>query len=362
MKKRFLPLLLPLLLLPLCRLPVFAEVAAETGADKLWSVLPAETVDLLRDLGIETVDHNAAGKLDVLSFLSALRPSFTRALKLPLKTGGILLSMLLCCLLASHLTGEEKLIGKTGTALCALLTLSPLADVMTRYVSTVKTTAAFLQGYVPICAGLTVACGRPAGAAASQAFLLSFCAILQTAANRLVLPLSGMLFALAAVTSTEASPASAFADLLFKAISWGLGILATLAGGMFALQTGIAASSDSLSLRSAKFAVSGFVPVVGGVLSEALGTVTASAAVIRSGVGIVVLLALLMLFLPPLLELACWQITLKLLAFFAGSCGEGNTERLFKRTASVFSVLTAALCAAGALLLFATAILIKTGG
>jgi len=349
-------------LLPFFLFPVYAEVAEETGADDLWELLPDESVSLLSSLGISSVGDVSNQTFDTLSFLSALRPSFLRAVKRPVKTGAALLILLLLCTAVNHLTGTKITVGKTGAAVCALLLLATVTDTITRLSAVATATGTFLQGYVPIGAGLSVACGQPASATVSSAFLLSLCAALKTFADKGLLPLSGMLFALAAVTSFDTSPAAAFADLLFGVVKGALCVLAVLSATLFSLQHGIASVSDGLSLRSAKLAVQNFVPFVGKTLAEAVGTVAASASVIRTGVGVTVLLALLALLLPSLLELCCWQLSLRFLSFFAESCEETPAKRLLARSANVFSLLTAAACVTAALVLFATALLVKTGG
>ena len=58
--------------------------------------------------------------------------------------------------------------------------------------------------------------------------------------------------------------------------------------------------------------ISSAIPVVGGVLSDALLAVKGSAGVLKAGVGVTGLVIVLAAFLPPLAELVCWSLCLRL--------------------------------------------------
>lgn len=368
MKKRswlFLLCLLPLLFLTVRgEGAVEEEMAQATGADVLWTALPEETADLLKEMGITGVDYQGVQEADLSDFLSALLPSVRRQIKEPLKAGGTVLVMVLLGALVSSMLGQKwgRPVERVGTAVCALTALPALTELFLRLRSVASASATFLQAYVPVLAGLTAASGRGGSATVGSAFLLGLSALLETAADRILLPAGGMLIALAAVTAGDPSPASAFADLLFRLLKWGLTLLSVVTGSMFALQTGISAVSDSLSLRGAKFAVSGLVPLVGGTLSDALGTVLSAASVIRATTGVIGILALISLLLPTLVELFLWSGLCRFVSFFAGSCSSPLTESLFDRLKKVLDVLLAATALTGAVTIFATAILMKAGG
>lgn len=343
---------------------VSGQVAEATGADGLWEELPEEVTDLLEEMGVEGIHGNTLQEVDLASFLTALIPSVKKQIGKPLKAGGTALILVLLVALTGSLLGEKRsrLVDRVGTAVCSLAVMAPLTQLFLRLQAVAATLSSFLRVYVPVLAGLTAAAGSPGRATVSSAFLLGVSALLQTASEQLLLPLSGMMVALAMVTSGDASPASAFADLFFRFLKGGLTLLSVLTGSLFALQTGLSAAGDSLSMRSAKFAVSGMVPLVGGTLSEALGTVVSAASVIGSATGAVGILSLLILFVPILVELFLWSGLCRCLSFFAGSCQVPLSERLFDRLKRVIEVLLAATFLAAALTLFATALLMKAGG
>ena len=78
----------------------------------------------------------------------------------------------------------------------------------------------------------------------------------------------------------------------------------------------IAGSADAVAIKAAKFAVSGMVPVVGGILSDAAETVLAGAAAVRSTAGVLGLLAILAITAAPFLKLGFQYLLLKKLPMY----------------------------------------------
>ena len=66
-------------------------------------------------------------------------------------------------------------------------------------------------------------------------------------------------------------------------------------------------SADTLTAKTARFIIGSSVPVAGGVLSEALGTVTASVTLLKSSVGIYGAAACAAILLPLITELLMWR-------------------------------------------------------
>ena len=67
----------------------------------------------------------------------------------------------------------------------------------------------------------------------------------------------------------------------------------------------IAGSSDAVTVKTAKLALSGVVPVVGGILSDAAETVLAGAGVLKSTVGLFGMLVVFGMCVAPFFSWAC---------------------------------------------------------
>ena len=78
---------------------------------------------------------------------------------------------------------------------------------------------------------------------------------------------------------------------------------------------GITASSiDGISIRTAKYAIRSYVPILGSYLSDGMGLILASSNLIKNAVGMGGLLLMLSSILSPLIELILFMLALKLIA------------------------------------------------
>lgn len=92
-------------------------------------------------------------------------------------------------------------------------------------------------------------------------------------------------------------------------------------------------------MRTAKFIIGSSVPVAGGVLSEALGTLTASMSLLKSTVGIYGVVICCLIFLPIIIELVLWRITLWIADFVSLQFSLTKISGLLQSLDTVLSVL-----------------------
>lgn len=74
----------------------------------------------------------------------------------------------------------------------------------------------------------------------------------------------------------------------------------------------VSGTTDAAALKAAKLTISGVVPVVGGILSDASEAILVSAGLVRNAAGIYGILALLAIFAGPFLRIGCHYLLLKL--------------------------------------------------
>ena len=137
------------------------------------------------------------------------------------------------------------------------------------------------------------------------------------------------------------------ADLLKWTVTTVLTIVTTAFVAYLTASGVVAGTADAAAVKAAKFAISGAVPVVGGILSDAAETVLASAGVLRGTVGVFGMVTILGICLLPLLRLAVHYLTYKLVAALACALGSGPACTLVDRLSSAFGLvlgMTGACC------------------
>ena len=130
-------------------------------------------------------------------------------------------------------------------------------------------------------------------------------------------------------------------DFFKNLITWSLKLVLSLFTGYMAITGVISGTADAAAVKVTKMAISGAVPVVGGMLSNATETVLAGAAAVRSTAGVLGLLAILAITAAPFLKLGAQYLLLKLTAALCGVVGSENHTALTENFAQAMGLLLA---------------------
>lgn len=235
--------------------------------------------------------------------------------------------------------------------------LSVLISVLQAGFSAIGSMQRQMQVIYPILLTLMAASGgavsagiyRPAVAFLSSAVCEMFTAV--------VLPTSVVVIVLTFVGSLSDEVRTSKLGDFFKSVNkWLIGLALGLLGIFLTVQGITAAQYDGISLRAAKYLVSGSVPIVGGFLSGGLDLVLAGSALIKNAVGSFAVFLLFGAILRPVLLFAAFQLFLRLSAAVAEPVG-GRISAFLSRLASDCGFFLAGLCCI-AFLYFLTLILL----
>ena len=150
----------------------------------------------------------------------------------------------------------------------------------------------------------------------------------------IVLPSSVAVIVLAFVGNLSDDVRTVRLGELFKSFNkWVIGLSLGLFSLFLTVQGLATAQYDGLSLRAAKYVISGSVPIVGGFLSGGLDVVIAGSAIIKNALGSFAVFLLVGTLLRPLLLILVFQLFLRLCA--------AATEPVSGRISSFFSRLAA---------------------
>lgn len=136
-----------------------------------------------------------------------------------------------------------------------------------------------------------------------------------------------------------------FINSLFK---WIIGLVFTVFIGFATIQGITAGSIDGLSIKTAKFAIKSYVPIVGSYISDGLYVILASSSLIKNAVGAGGLLLLAGTILTPIIELVVFMMALKLMAGIIEPLGDGKiasfVSSLSKSMTMLISMIVAVSC------------------
>lgn len=344
-----------LLLLLLCVPSVGAETDTlysqqieAAGAEELTEQLPADVQELLEDMAFDPLVPQSYTDLDMATVTDMLWALLQRQSAGPLQVMGTLMGVVLVCALFTGWDGLGGTLRQTYHGVAVLgagsTILVPLAALLSTVQETVERVTVFLSSFVPVYAAVVAAGGRAVSALSYQTTLLGACQLLIWLVRMVVFPLITVSLAFGCTGSvTDGFCLDGFSATIHKSVLWMMGLFSTLFSGLLSLQQMVATAGDSLSGRVVKYSLTSFVPVVGGLLSEAYNTVVGCAGLLRSTVGGFGLLATALILLPPLLSCICWSVGLHLAESTAVLFGLAPIGRLCRTASGAVKVLIALL-------------------
>lgn len=342
---------------------MYTQQTQASGADSLPERLPKDVQALLESLNLDSLDPSAYAELQFGDLAQMLSDLLFRQAAGPKQTIGMLMGVVLLCSLFSGLDGAAGGLSLRrtyhGVAVLAAggAVLVPLFELFSRVWETVQQVTVFLSAYIPVYGAILMTGGKAVSAVSYQTTLMAAIQLLLWLIRGAVFPLLLVSLALGCTGSVaEGFCLDRFSAVIHKGTLWVMGLFSTLFAGFLSLQQMVTAAADSLGGRVMKFSLSSFVPVVGGVLSEAYSTVVGCGTLLRSTVGAFGLLSVVLVLLPPLLSCVCWNMGLHLAGGTAAMFGLEPLEKLCRTAAGAVRVLIAVLAVFALLMVLSTSI------
>ena len=371
--RRWLPMVL--ILLCLWSPTVSAETTDElyqrqleaAGAEELTTGLPEDVRQLLAEWEFDPLRPESYTELSFGNVTTMLWDLLCRQSTGPLSALSMLLGVVLTGALFNAWEGPGDALRQTYRGVTVLgaggALLVPLFGLLSTVKETVEQVTVFITSFVPLYGAVLIAGGRGVSALSYQTALLGASELLVWLIRMGVFPLLTVSLAFGCTGSVaDGFCLDRFSQTIHKTILWGLGLFSTLFSGFLSLQQMVATAGDSMSSRVVKFSLSSFVPVVGGLLSEAYATVTGCAGLLRSTVGGFGLLATALILAPPLLSCVCWSFGLQVAGSVAALFGLAPMEGLCRVAGGAVKVLIALLAVFALLMILSSTVMVTTAG
>lgn len=119
-------------------------------------------------------------------------------------------------------------------------------------------------------------------------------------------------------------------------------------------------STDSISIKTAKFAISSFIPIVGTTVNDALRTITSSISLIKNSCGIIAIIIIAIMMLPAIISLLLNRLLFNITSSIAKCLNCNNECAVIDEASSICGFLLALVLCTCILFIFALTIMIKT--
>ncbi len=222
--------------------------------------------------------------------------------------------------------------------------------------------SSFMVALLPALVGLLAAGGSVTTAGLMHPLMVAAVNAVGLAVRAVVFPLA----LLAAVIDLVGAFAPSFKlsslSALMRQIAVGvMGLLFTAFLGVVAVSGAAGSVADGVALRTGKYAIKTFVPVIGGMFADAAELVLTSGWLLRSGLGLLGLVAVAVLVAVPILKmLALWAIY-RVGGAVAQPVGGEGVAQVLGGVGSALVLLTLAVATVGLMCFLSLAVLVGAG-
>jgi stage III sporulation protein AE len=215
---------------------------------------------------------------------------------------------------------------------------------------------------LPLLMVLLASLGSLASAAIFHPLVIFTVNFFSTVVMNVVFPLIYLTTVLSIVNHlTDRYPVNRLAGLFRDGAVWVMGVSLTIFIGVTAIQ-GVAGSvADAVALRTAKFATGALVPVVGGMLADALETVVGVSILLKNGLSLAGLIFLLLFTVFPLIKIFAIMLAYKVAAAVVQPLGETELSEALNTLGNCLALVFAAVAAVCFMFIVAITIIVGAG-
>ncbi len=281
--------------------------------------------------------------------------------------GKLIVLAIICALLQNLQSAfDGSTVGKLSHAVTYLVLITIAVGSFTLAVDTGKTAidnmVSFVQALIPILLTLLAAMGGFTSAAFIHPFMMVALGVITTIISTIIFPLIYFYAVLSIVSHiSEKFKVNQLAGLI-KDVTMGIMMLCmTLFVGALGFQGVTGVVADTLTLRTAKFLTGSFIPVVGGMLADALEAVVGTSILLKNAIGIIGVLIIIVLWVFPMLKILVIGLVYKLAGALVQPFGDNKIGEALQTMSKCINMVFAAVAAVGLMFFIGVSIIIGLG-
>lgn len=323
--------------------------------------------EVLKDINIKNLLNNAIkGELNTNELLKKCFPLLGIEIKEALKVmGNILIIVLIHSILKSV---SDNLNNKSVAQityyiqyiLIATVIMSNFSSIITLTKEAVSNMISFIQLLFPLLMTLMLASGSVVSVNLVQPIILFIINLISNIFQSIIVPIILVSTALSIISRiSDRIQINKLSKFLKSSSIWIIGILLTIFVGVLSIEGTLGSSVDGITAKTAKAAISSFIPVVGKVLGDAVDTVIGCSAILKNAIGIIGVIVVISICIVPILKLAVITIIYHLTSALCEPIADSKIVGLIAQMADTFKILLAILCSISVMLIIGITLVIN---
>lgn len=359
------------------------------GEEEIKDFIIEEQLDLFNTKELESLINDVLGNNDIApkikfkeyltkvlkgekifdgkSFIKSLVGKLIEEIKVNL---GFLSKILVIALISAILTNIQNTFENASVSsfanyvtyiLIAILVIGSFYQLMETVKVTINSMISFMEILLPILLTFLVLAGGPNTKIIFHPMILGTVNVVGIMIKSIILPLINFSFIISILSNlSQRAELRKLSELGRQIITFIISAAFTVFIGIITIY-GLSTKIDGITIRTAKFAVDRFIPIVGGFLSDAVETVIGSSAILKNGIGIIGLFILIFITILPLVKIGSLLLIYKIVGAVIEPIVPKNISNFFSDVSKTLLLILISMVSVAIMFFITITIIVDTG-
>ena len=371
MKKIILTIFLLLFVLLFCHVDVSAAQTElfENEIKQIENSIGDDASEEMDTLGTDSIQSVITNGVDSGKIWRYLIDRFTEYSSGPAAALTVLTAVLLLVSVAESYTSSlrytdtKDIMGVAVSLFIVSVFLEPISQLIASSVTVISGASTIMTAYLPIMAGILMFSGHAVSSGGYYAAVVTAAQFIAKLASGILTPLLNLFLSLSisAGISTRVQ-LSGLIEMIGKVFKYLITFSMSIFIAILGLNSALTGSADHVADKAAKFGLSSFIPLIGSSVSEAYSALRSSINILRSGMGVFVIVALLITFMPIMIRVLLWSAVVGVAKLIGDALCISSSSAILNALSQFLSLFRAMMIAVSVLFIISTSVMISVGG
>lgn len=256
--------------------------------------------------------------------------------------------------------GITQIIYYAQYILIVTLIMTNFVQILDIVKESIQSLVGFMNSLIPVLITLMISTGSIVSANVVQPIILFLITFIGNFITGVIIPFVLISTALGVISKISDRVQVDKLSKFFKtSVVWMLGVILTIFVGVVSIEGTLSSSVDGVTAKTAKAAVSSFIPVVGKILGDAVDTVIGCSSILKNATGIVGVIILIGIAIVPVIKLVVLMAIYYLGAALCQPIADEKIIKLLEQMGDTFKTLLAIMCSVSVMFIIGTTLVIK---
>lgn len=197
-----------------------------------------------------------------------------------------------------------------------------------------------MDSIFPVLLLLMSSAGASISVKAYQPLVLLLSNVVSNVFVKILLPIVVVIFVLCLVGNiSPQTKVKNLTDFFSSSFKWIIGIMFTIYMAFMSIQGITASGADGISIKTAKYAIKNYIPMLGGYISDGFEVARVGSLIIKNAIGFSGIILIIITILSPIILIGVLQLSLKLVAGLIEPLSDDRASNLLSAVCKSLSLL-----------------------